>query len=929
MFQPNISAFAEQASDEQLPDYEESPLFLEETETVFRELAGLDWAFSDDDTRFLTHDLHPYPAKFIPQIPGNLISRLSSRGELVVDPFGGSGTTALEAVRMGRRALSIDANPVATLIGKVKTVRLDRRSANELHVIHGSLRAELQSLPHDPVSLIERCGEYAPKIANREKWFPDTSYGELALIRYRMHDLESQAARDIALLALSRTVLSVSFQDSETRYKSVPRLIPQGEAIRRFIKEFDAVVKAVVSNESVTRYGIAEFISADNRDLPHSVAVPNSADLVITSPPYGNATDYHLYHRFRLLWLGFDPVSLGHIEIGSHLRHQREKSGFNSYLADMLKSLSAIQKLLKPSRYAVFVIGDSVYEGKTYETAHIISENAIKIGFDASCIIERPIHRTKRSFTTAGRRATSEDILILRKASAPIKVTLHVPPYRLWPYEREIRLREIGLPLPKKAKYVTESDVTVKASLHETLRLRKLVFTHRLTYGGEASVPTWQAILENGMAANPANRKDPKYVTHGLHPYKGKFYPQLAKGLINLIDLPYGSVVLDPFCGSGTTMLESYLNGFKGYGADMNPLGAMIARAKTRILDVEPDVVTEVVSSLLESIDAAPSRLPEKYSEFNPDCLEEIDRWFAPPVAQKINWLLRLIRRVSAGALREFLEVILSSIIRDVSQQDPSDLRIRYRKEWIEDADVFGLFQKQLRAQLERVEKFWRIRGYSPNRFYGATVIEGDSRKFGTFAGMGLMENSVDLVLTSPPYATALPYIDTDRLSMLTILGIPSSGRRPLEQGLIGSREIKISQKKLLEARISDCEELPNDAVKFVAELLEQVRRANVGFRKENMPTLLLRFFIDMHHVLVNTYKLLKPGAEAMIVIGDNRIELDKEIRIPTTELIDSIAQHCGFSRVEKIDISVTTENLVHIRNAITENVVLRLKKPT
>src|SRR5690606_12646408 len=193
----------------------------------------------EDDTRFLGHDLHPYPAKFIPQLPGTFISLLSSRGELVFDPFGGSGTTALEAIRLGRRAVSVDANPVAALIGRVKTAQISRGAAVELHLMHGALRALLESLPQNPLDLVAEYGEYAPVIANREKWFADSAFGELAHIRYRISKLESEIARDVANLALSRTVLSASFRDSETRYRSVPREVPVGETTKRYLKEFE------------------------------------------------------------------------------------------------------------------------------------------------------------------------------------------------------------------------------------------------------------------------------------------------------------------------------------------------------------------------------------------------------------------------------------------------------------------------------------------------------------------------------------------------------------------------------------------------------------------------------------------------------------------------------------------------------------------
>jgi hypothetical protein len=66
-----------------------------------------------------------------------------------------------------------------------------------------------------------------------------------------------------------------------------------------------------------------------------------------------------------------------------------------------------------------------------------------------------------------------------------------------------------------------------------------------------------------------------------------------------------------------------------------------------------------------------------------------------------------------------------------------------------------------------------------------------------------------------------------------------------------------------------------------------------------------------------------------MIVIGDNRMRVDGDYeRIPTTDFVQDIAINCGMELIERIDISVTTENLVHIKHAITENVVLRLKIP-
>ena len=918
--QAQLSAFpATTERDDGIPDYEETPLHFGDAQSVLSHLKQVDWSFTNDDTRFLGHDLHPYPAKFIPQLPGTTISLLSSRGELVFDPFGGSGTTALESIRLGRRAVSLDANPVAALIGRVKTARVGAEATTELHLLHGALRALSGSMPADPAELVKKYSSHSPKIANREKWFPDSSFGELSHIRARISQLTDATAKDIASLAVSRTVLAASFQDSETRYKSVPREIPVGETTKRFIKEFESVMRSVARNASATRYGVSRFLTGDVRHMEADDLPDDSVDLIVTSPPYGNAMDYHLYHRFRLLWLGHDPIAFGKLEIGSHLKHQRESSGFSTYFDDMVAALAGMSRVLKNGRYAVLVIGDSVYEGQTYDTAALLAEKSKSLGFDSAGVIERELHKVKRSFSHAGRRASKESILVLRKTERPTSVFFQPPPYKLWPYEKPLRAGE-GARDDKK---------TVDLSVKDLVRSRSMVFTHQIVHPSGHSEPTWQAILENGMAANPAARKDPKYVTHGLHPYKGKFYPQLAKALLNQKSLPHGSRILDPFCGSGTTLLEGYLNGFASFGCDVHPLAAKIARAKSRILDEEPDVLSEIVSGILDAVDGAPTIMPGKLDQFAPSCAEEIGKWFAEPVARKLNWLLSVIRKGSEGVSRDFLETVFSSIVRDVSQQEPTDLRIRYRKEKLEDADVLGLFRNQLVTQFSRIEKFWKVRGYSPTQFFPSTVVSGDNRIRETYDGLGLADGSIDLILTSPPYAMALPYIDTDRLSLLTLFGLDGSGRRPIEHSLIGSRELSGGTKKKLEENFLGSGELPAVCLSFVRELHRKVLKSDdSGFRKQNMPALVHRFLKDMDAVFVQLHRLCKVGAEAMVVIGDSKMTIDGEdIRIPSTDFLEVIASARGFTPVERIDISVTTENLVHIKNAITENVVLRLRK--
>lgn len=912
------------------PSYQEidSPSELDDTKTILSNLKRIDWSFTEDDTGFLTHNLHPYPAKFIPQIPGNLIAQLSFRGDLVLDPFGGCGTTALEAIRLGRRAISIDANPIGTLIGKVKCSKMDADAITDLQALRYSLANRSANLPENPDVLCKEYAAYIPVIPNIDKWFPLTSRGELALIRARIETIVSDVARNIAQLALSRIILRASFQDSETRYSSKPRVILVGDTLKRYLVSLDEVINSVIKTQPVLRYGSAEFITLDARDVADTIG-KEKVDLIVTSPPYGNAMDYHLYHRFRLLWLGHDPIQLSRKEIGSHLRHQKEKTGFDSYLSEITQSLTSFYMTLREGRYIAIILGDAIYEDKLYHGAETVGDAAKNLGFERIGVIERKLHNTKRSFIPAGRRATTEKILLLRKPGQLKRFVLQLPPYKLWAYESVLSKREIEKLLNAKPQK-DELGYRVTARPYATSIAKRLVFTHAIGLNGSTE-KTWQAVIENGLTSQPSARKDPKYVTHGLHPYKGKFYPQLAKALINISGIELGDSILDPFCGSGTTLLEGYLNGYKTYGSDLNPLAAKIAKAKTGILEINPDVFRETVGTLLDKIESAPTRFTIQRDEFNTTCVDEVERWFPAPVINKLNWLLKSMRGLSDGIILDFLEVVLSSIIRQVSQQDLNDLRIRRRKEPLEDADVLKLFVDALEIQYKRIEKFWSIRGYAPVKFFPSKAIEGDTRLPQTFENLGISKEKIDLVLTSPPYATALPYIDTDRLSLLVLFGLDSSDRRPVEQNLIGSREIVNGNKKILESQILNANiDLPDSLMTYLQDIYKRVSISDAGFRRKNMPALLLRFFWDMSSVIKNCHECLHPNGQAMIVIGDNRMKFSDEEefeRIPTTDFVQQIAQYNSFETVERIDISVTTENLVHIKNAITENVVLWLKK--
>lgn len=230
---------------------------LSDEQGIADEIEAADWAFSDADTGFLTHDVHPYPAKYIPQIPGNLIRRLSCPGELVFDPFGGSGTTATEAVRLGRRAVSVDANPLASLIGKVKTAGIG--DGDRIMLCRLFTAVQTYALDNAPSISSESIEKWVPDIPNIDKWFQPVVTVELACIRRLIAELTDGRALDIASLALSRIIVRVSNQDSETRYVARNKSISPRFTIRAYLDSLQAIQRRVEQFSSLNSQAEALF----------------------------------------------------------------------------------------------------------------------------------------------------------------------------------------------------------------------------------------------------------------------------------------------------------------------------------------------------------------------------------------------------------------------------------------------------------------------------------------------------------------------------------------------------------------------------------------------------------------------------------------------------------------------------------------------
>ena len=385
---------------------------------VIRKLTELDWNFTDANTGFLTHSIHPYPAKFIPQIPNTLIQELSSVGETVFDPFCGSGTTLVEALRLGRHAIGLDANPLSCLISRAKTARIEEIEMQLLCTLADEIercgqQTTIASLPLFPeLTIVNKAKR--PSFDGVKDWFDEHVINELAFIKEKCLSLTNEKARQLALVAFSSIIVTVSRQDSDTRYVRRDKNIQPGDTYLRFSRALrDATHRAIEFSSEVDNKWQAQIFEANILDQPETGKV----DLVVCSPPYPNAYSYHLYHRTRMLWLEMDQPTFKKVEIGSHRKYSQK--GSNGATAETFKQelaviLSWLARLLYPNRYACFVIGDSILKGKTIENDQLLIEVARENGFVLEANITRNLQATKKYFNPAIGKIRDEHIVILR-----------------------------------------------------------------------------------------------------------------------------------------------------------------------------------------------------------------------------------------------------------------------------------------------------------------------------------------------------------------------------------------------------------------------------------------------------------------------------------------------------------------------------------
>lgn len=407
--------------------------------------------------------------------------------------------------------------------------------------------------------------------------------------------------------------------------------------------------------------------------------------------------------------------------------------------------------------------------------------------------------------------------------------------------------------------------------------------------------PTAQALLERPKAG--ARAWNGNYGPHGWHRYVGRFPPHLVRAVLNHFGAERGELVVDPFLGSGTTLVEARLLGLRGVGVDLCPLSCTMARAKAQF----PEDRTALVASyekLVEGFAALEAEFRSTNKELSHESVTarvgnpvnrfpNMEKWFTPEALLGVSIAVELIEQLG-GYERDFFATALSAEMRSIGNVDVDVVRAEYRKTPRRNVDVLRLITR-------RVDKMLRAIGTSISSHENllgpptdVAVVEGDARDAAFEAG------EVDYIVTSPPYGVeSLSYLRTHLLSYRSLDRILGHDPYHNNPRVIGSEYLVAEAKRA--GRVA----APRSATfrAFFAQDFDGDQRRVAMMEK---------FFDDLVDIGDRFSEWLRPSGRVAFVIGNKR--LGTEI-IPTDSIVREIFEDSGLEFERSIEHKLKTNN--------------------
>ncbi|MDH4123822.1 MAG: site-specific DNA-methyltransferase [Thermoplasmata archaeon] len=377
------------------------------------------------------------------------------------------------------------------------------------------------------------------------------------------------------------------------------------------------------------------------------------------------------------------------------------------------------------------------------------------------------------------------------------------------------------------------------------------------------------------------------YCTHGIHRFPAKFIPQVPRFCMERYSEP-GDVILDPFMGSGTTLLEAKLTGRSAYGIDIHPLAKLITKVKiTQLpLAILHDTAEKLIADIRE--DKRPN------GEWIPT-MHNFDHWFRPNVARDLATIKKHIWALPDGDIKDFFKICFSSIIRRVSNSDSDSLIpevTAFKRKLVSqgkaDFDAIGRFINTVRLRIIDFEDLDKVltRVSKANRNDTKVEIIGNDAR-----DISLPDESVNLAITSPPYASAVHYVSVHKLEMNWLDLVRADPE--LDKRIVGTAKAYAEDYNNWEPG-----GLTSEVDNLIREIYENDRKSAYTVQ---------RYFSDMQKNLREVGRVLCDGGMYCLIAGENVM---KGTRIPTYQLLDKLAQEEGFKKLAAYNYDIINRHL-------------------
>lgn len=353
-----------------------------------------------------------------------------------------------------------------------------------------------------------------------------------------------------------------------------------------------------------------------------------------------------------------------------------------------------------------------------------------------------------------------------------------------------------------------------------------------------------------------------KECTHCYHSYPAMMIPQVANRLIT----KYGKdakTLFDPYCGTGTSLVEANLSGINAIGTDLNPMARLIAEAKTTKIDLQIlDLYLKEFNEFLFSLSLG----IEKYSNVVAFDFKNIDFWFKKDTKEKLENIRYFINNVKDEKIKKFFLVTFSETVRESSLTRNSEFKLYRMSEKQREnfsPDVFGMINAKLARNRMGLKDFIKRKiNNTKTSIYDFNSSENIEK---------IDIGSVDIVVTSPPYGDSRTTVAYGQFSRLSNQWLDVENANQIDNQLMGGKTKNIKKTN----------------IDIIDKTIEKIANKDEKRAKE-----VYSFYEDYGKSIANISNLIKKNGYACYVVGNRRV---KDTILPTDEITKCLFQEYGF----------------------------------